>query len=115
MSLNTDGKKQIDDTIEWYKKETARLQSEVDHLTHLLSGQPDFAHTGCEEFQRVWEACIKLSDKAGFKVMFELMHKMEKELGRLRWALACHHWHSDCQCVLMGVTPPEDTKKPEAP
>lgn len=67
------------------KERIAELEAENVRLTQLLSEDPriDTKGTWPPEIQRLWEACIRLVDKAEFKVLFRYAEKLEAELANI--------------------------------
>lgn len=69
--------KLVDDFLE----EFARLE-------HIISEKPDIKPPipgeAIEQFQRLWEACVGLSEKADFKVLFGYAARLEKEIEALK-------------------------------
>lgn len=63
------------------------LSNEVARLQQLVDGRPDFQPPATPEnraamdtFQRLWEACIGLSEKADFKAIFQHTLDVERRL-----------------------------------
>lgn len=71
--------------------ERDELKTKVERLEHMISERPHFKPPipgeAIEVFQRVWEACIGLAEKADFKVIFNYAHKTELKLKACREAL----------------------------
>lgn len=72
-------------------KENLLLKKEVEYLKHLISEKPDIKPpipgAMIEKFQRIWEACLGLSEKADFKVLFKYAQELEEKLGNsIFWA-----------------------------
>lgn len=61
------------------RQQVAEAQRGRDEAVRLLSGKPDVDATRVwpEEAQRLWEACIGLSDKADFKAFWQYVKKCE--------------------------------------
>lgn len=64
------------------------LVKEIERLERMVNGKPDFTPPlpgeGIQIFQRLWEACIGLSEKADFKAVFNYTWSLEKELRKLK-------------------------------
>lgn len=60
------------------------LTKDKKRLEHIISEKPDITPPikgeHIERFQRLWEACVGLSQKADFKVLFNYAHGLEKDL-----------------------------------
>lgn len=71
--------------------ERDRLKEEVAHLERRILQKPEFTPPipgeHLEKFQRLWEACIGLAEKADFKAIFSYAHKTELKLKACREAL----------------------------
>lgn len=68
-------------------KQVEALQKEVKRLTRMVELKPDIHVRGPESnrenidnFQRLWEACIGLAEKADFKAIFRYCHRLEDAL-----------------------------------
>lgn len=71
--------------------ERDRLKEEITHLERMILEKPDFKppipEEAIEKFQRIWEACVGLAEKADFKVIFNYAHKTELKFKACREAL----------------------------
>ena len=71
--------------------ERDRLKEEVSDLERKILQKPDFTPPipgeQIEKFQRLWEACIGLAEKADFKAVFNYAYKTELKLKACREAL----------------------------
>ena len=71
--------------------ERDRLKEEVLHLERVILEKPDFKPPipgeAIEKFQRLWQACIGLAEKADFKAIFNYAHKTELKFKVCREAL----------------------------
>lgn len=78
---------------EWDNRTTAenavwlilRLEEQRLELVRLLSDEPRTATLLKPEFQRLWESCLTLMDKAAFKFMSRYLGRVEKKLAAA-WA-----------------------------
>mgnify|MGYP003577916550 CR=1 FL=1 len=74
--------------------ERDKLKDEVARLEHIISEKPDITPPipgeYIEKFQRIWEACIGLAEKADFKVIFKYAHKIELEAHDVREIVLRH-------------------------
>lgn len=65
-------------------EERDRLKEEVSHLERVILQKPDITPPipgeHVEKFQRLWEACVGLAEKADFKAIFNYAHKTELKL-----------------------------------
>lgn len=63
------------------------LVAEVERLQHMLSMKPDITPPvrgeAIEQFQRLWEACVGLSDKADFKAVLQYVSRLEEHIKHL--------------------------------
>lgn len=68
------------------------LIAEVRRLRHIISEKPDIAPPirgeAIERFQRLWEACVGLVEKADFKALFRYALGLEEEIQALEAKLA---------------------------
>jgi hypothetical protein len=71
--------------------ERDRLKEEVTRLERVILEKPDFQPPipgeAIEKFQRLWQACIGLSEKADFKAIFHYAHRTELKFKACREAL----------------------------
>lgn len=78
---------------EWDNRTTAenaawlilRLEEQRLELVRLISDEPRTPTLLNPEFQRLWESCLKLVDKAAFKFMYRYLGRVEKKLAAA-WA-----------------------------
>jgi hypothetical protein len=74
--------------------ERDRLKEEVAELERKILQKPDFTPPipgeQIEKFQRLWEACIGLAEKADFKAIFSYAHKIELEAHEVREIVLRH-------------------------
>jgi hypothetical protein len=62
------------------EKDVPKLIAEVRRLQGVILEKPNFSPLPSgilDQFQRFWEACIELSQKADFKVIFGYIHRLE--------------------------------------
>lgn len=79
-----------------------RLKAELADAQALLSEEPRSKTSLPPEFQKLWESCIDLSDKAAFKPVFKHLERLEEKLAEERQqhaALAAR-----CQALEESVT-----------
>lgn len=71
--------------------ERDKLKEEVARLEHMISEKPDIKPPipgeEVEKFQRLWEACVGLAEKADFKYVLGYAHKTELKFKACREAL----------------------------
>ena len=56
-----------------------------------LAGEPECKTALLPEFQRLWEACVGLSEKADFKAVFRHLERLEADLASAREQAELHH------------------------
>lgn len=69
-------------------QERDNLKQEVARLEAVINGKPDIKPPipgeAIEKFQRLWEACVGLAEKADFKAILNYAWKLEQEAHSLR-------------------------------
>lgn len=59
---------------------TIELEQQNARLTQMISEEPRTKTALPDEFQRLWQACLTLAEKAEFKACFRYLEKLEKQL-----------------------------------
>jgi len=88
-------------------QERDRLKEEVSHLERTILEKPDIKPPipgeAIEKFQRLWEACVGLAEKADFKAIFNYAWKLEQEAQSLRDIAPIVIRHKDFLVAMGGL------------
>lgn len=66
--------------VEELTEHIAELEQQNARLTQIISEEPRTKTALPDEFQRLWQACLTLAEKAEFKACFRYLEKLEKQL-----------------------------------
>lgn len=95
-------------------QERDNLKQEVARLEHVIIEKPEIkppiSSEAVEQFQRLWEACVGLSEKADFKAILNYAWRLEQEAHSLRDMLEIVLRHKDWLVAMAGLD-----NSPESP
>ena len=64
--------------------ECKKKDEEIFRLKQLISDEPECLSLAPAQFQRMWESCITLDEKAEFKFVFRYLHQLENEIKAIK-------------------------------